>query len=129
MRTLDRIQRKEAGGKVSREKWGHLWEKNGTQVRGGGEREREMKVAFSPYRIDLAESLGLSQLQVKTWYQNRRMKWKKIVSVLCGFCCCLNILYINKFSLRSIFTERTTGEGIQCFLELIERQGLGGVAS
>ena len=48
----------------------------------GLERKFEVKKYLStPDRMELADSLGLTQLQVKTWYQNRRMKWKK--QVLC----------------------------------------------
>ncbi|XP_014389686.1 PREDICTED: homeobox protein BarH-like 1 [Myotis brandtii] len=48
------------------------------QLMGLEKRFEKQKYLSTPDRIDLAESLGLSQLQVKTWYQNRRMKWKKI---------------------------------------------------
>ena len=42
------------------------------------EREFDTKKYLSTSdRIGLATELGLTQLQVKTWYQNRRMKWKK----------------------------------------------------
>ncbi|XP_066935587.1 brain-specific homeobox protein homolog [Clytia hemisphaerica] len=37
----------------------------------------ERKYLSTPQRTKLAERLGLNQTQVKTWYQNRRMKWKK----------------------------------------------------
>lgn len=49
------------------------------QLMGLEKRFEKQKYLSTPDRIDLAESLGLSQLQVKTWYQNRRMKWKKNV--------------------------------------------------
>ncbi|PVD27027.1 hypothetical protein C0Q70_12177 [Pomacea canaliculata] len=42
------------------------------------------KYLSTPDRLELAESLGLSQIQVKTWYQNRRMKWKKQVMLKGG---------------------------------------------
>ncbi|RNA20921.1 homeobox -like, partial [Brachionus plicatilis] len=49
------------------------------QLIGLEKRFENQKYLSTPDRVQLAESLGLSQLQVKTWYQNRRMKWKKKV--------------------------------------------------
>ena len=38
---------------------------------------REKKYLSIPERISLAQTLGLTEQQVKTWYQNRRTKWKR----------------------------------------------------
>ncbi|KAK2894974.1 hypothetical protein QQF64_011923 [Cirrhinus molitorella] len=49
------------------------------QLLGLEKKFQKQKYLSTPDRLDLAQSLGLTQLQVKTWYQNRRMKWKKMV--------------------------------------------------
>ncbi|XP_075997194.1 homeobox protein BarH-like 2 [Genypterus blacodes] len=49
------------------------------QLMGLEKKFQKQKYLSTPDRLDLAQSLGLTQLQVKTWYQNRRMKWKKMV--------------------------------------------------
>lgn len=54
------------------------------QLMGLEKRFDGQKYLSTSERLDLADSLGLSQVQVKTWYQNRRMKWKKMVKYVMG---------------------------------------------
>ncbi|XP_077992788.1 uncharacterized protein LOC144446821 [Glandiceps talaboti] len=38
---------------------------------------REQKYLSTTEREEFAEKIGLSDIQIKTWFQNRRMKWKR----------------------------------------------------
>ena len=43
-------------------------------------RFQEKRYLSIPERISVAKDLGLNEQQVKTWFQNRRTKWKKYVA-------------------------------------------------
>ncbi|CAB4018304.1 homeobox -like 1, partial [Paramuricea clavata] len=46
----------------------------------------QKKYLSTPERFELAKNLGLNPVTIKTWYQNKRMKWKKELQKLDPSC-------------------------------------------